>query len=341
MCRMSERQRGFALFELIVAALIATLLAVWASDALVRRTQEASVEAVAAWMSTAKAGVGQYIGLHGDALRQATMPQDLAAQGFVDWRAPTLSELKLSGVLSASFPEVYGRNLQLGVQLLRQGDCPGDTCMLEAIVHTTSPLDVFIGGRVNEAILAYWAMATKGQGGVVQRANPAQIAGPGFAFVNPPTPEMPLLGAGTVVMAQTQAGSSNIPYLQVGDSRDPQFAAGMTVSGSIASGASLRAQESLWLGTQAIERTPCDENGLITREAYGGLLVCRGYQWVSAGGKGGGGYAVNTVSGCSPASANPATGGCSCPAGYASVLISDSGPKADTEGRTRGYLCTG
>lgn len=338
---MENRQRGFALFELIVAALIATLLAVWASEALVRKAQEASAQAVAAWMGGVKEAVAYYLIRHAGDLREASAASDLAGKGYADWRAPSLTELKGAGLLSAGYPEVYGRGLRLAVRVLRQGTCPGDECSSEALVHLTSPLDLAISGQPGDAVLAAWLLAAQGHGGVVARANQSQLAGASFAYANPPDPEMAVLPAGVVALAVTQAGGSAFPYLKVGDDRDPMFSSALTVAGTIKTSTGLRAQSSLWLGSQAIAMTSCPENGLVVREQFGGMLVCRSYLWRSAGGRGGGGYSVNSVSGCLLSATNPVTGGCSCPSGYALVMISDSGPKADAEGRTRGYLCTG
>ncbi|MFA7623339.1 MAG: hypothetical protein WCY47_00175 [Pusillimonas sp.] len=338
---MNCRQRGFALFELIVAALIATLLAVWASEALVRKAQEASAQAVAVWMEGVKDALAHYLIRHAASLREATAPGDLEVTGYADWRTPTLAELKGDGLLSVGYPEVYGRDLRLATRVLPQGVCPGDTCAFEAVVYLTSPLDLAIMGRPGDAVLAAWLLAAQGHGGLVARADQSRLAGASFAYVNPPDPEMTALAPGVVALAVTQAGGSAFPYLKVGDERDPLFSAALTVAGTIKSGSGVRAQSSLWLGTQAVAMTSCPENGLVVREQFGGMLVCRSYLWRSAGGRGGGGYSVNSVSGCLSSASNPITGGCSCPSGYSLVLISDSGPKADAEGRTRGYLCAG
>ena len=338
---MKCRQRGFALFELIIAALVATLLAVWASDALVRKAQEASAQAVAVWMEGVKEAVALYLVRYAGDLRNAELVGDLAGHGFADWRSPTLAELKQGHLLSAGYPEVYGRNLRLAVRVLRQGVCPGDTCVSEAVVYLTSPLDIALTGRSGGSVLAAWLAAAKGYGGVVARADETRLAGTSYVYANPPDPEMPTLPAGVVALAITQAGAAGFPYLKVGDERDPEFSSDLTVAGTIKTNSGLRAQSSLWLGTQAVAMTSCPENGLLVREQFGGVLVCRSYLWRSAGGRGGGGYSVNSVSGCLPSATNPVTGACSCPSGYSLVLISDSGPQADAQGRTRGYLCTG
>lgn len=334
-------QRGFALTELMIAALMATLLAVWASETWVRRTQEASAEAAAAWMLAVRVSAERYVVRYADSLRQATRPTDVSIDGVVDSAAPTLAELKQQGMLEAGFPETYGRDLRVAVRILRSGVCPGDECRIEALIHTTRALDTALAGRSHEGLLAYWLMAAGGKGGMVSHADPLQIKGAAFALPNPPLPAMAALAAGTVALKVGLDSAFSFPWLRVGDTRDPDFKADVSAAGNVVSDAAFRAQGSLWLGERAYAGAACPENGLIVREHYGGLLVCRSYQWMSAGGRGGGGYSVNTVSGCMAMAANPVTGQCSCPAGYTVVLIADSGPKADAEGRTRGYLCAG
>ncbi|MBC2770305.1 type II secretion system protein [Pusillimonas minor] len=334
-------QRGFALIELMVAALIATLLAVWASEAMVRRTQEASAEAAAAWMLAVRLSAERYIAHYADSLRQAPQLNDADIEGVAEAQAPSLVELKQQGMLAAAFPESHGRDLQVAVRVLRNGDCPGDECRLDALVYSTRPLDKALAGRSHEGLLAYWLMAAGGRGGLVSYADPGQLKGAAFALPNPPLPGMPVLDSGTVALTVGLGGALSYPWLKVGDTRNPDFGADVAVAGSVVSNQAVRAQGALWLGERAYAGATCPENGLIVREHYGGLLVCRSYQWVSAGGRGGGGYSVNTVSGCVALAANPVTGLCSCPAGYTVVLVADSGPKADAEGRTRGYLCAG
>lgn len=334
-------QRGFALIELMVAALIATLLAVWASEVMVRRTQEASAEAAAVWMQAVRLSAERYISRHADSLRQAPQLADAGIEGVADAAAPGLEELKQQGMLASGFPEAHGRDLQVAVRVLRSGDCPGDECRLDALIYSTRALDKVLAGRSHEGLLAYWLMAAGGKGGVVSYADPGQLKGAAFALPNPPLPGMPVLDSGTVALMVGLGGAFSYPWLKVGDTRNPDFGADVSVAGNVVSNEAVRAQGSLWLGERAYAGAMCPENGLIVREHYGGLLVCRSYQWVSAGGRGGGGYSVNTVSGCVAMAANPVTGLCSCPAGYTVVLIADSGPKADAEGRTRGYLCAG
>lgn len=338
---MIGQQRGFALFELLVAVLITTLLAVWASDTLVRRARDASAEAVAAWMQGAKEAMTAYLVHHAEPLRMAEANDSLAGYGYADWRSPTLGELKQEGLLSPGFPEVYGRTLRIASRVVRRGVCPGEACLIEAVIYLTSALDFALSGHSDEAVLATWLMAAHGEGGMVTFADQGRLSGASFSYSNPLEPDMSALPAGTVALAVTQDSLAAFPYLKVADIRDPKFGSTLTVAGTVSSGVALRSQSSVWLGQQATENTSCPENGLIVREQFGGMLVCRGYLWRSAGGKGGGGFSVNSVTGCIPAATNPRTNTCGCLAGYSAVLVSDSGPKADAEGRTRGFMCVG
>src|SRR3546814_5234257 len=86
----------------------------------------------------------------------------------------------------------------------------------------------------------------------------------------------------------------------------------------------------------------CSSDLLVARGAKGGLLDCRGGVWTAAQGNFGGAYALNPRRGCrdSSSSANPVTGTCSCPKGYAAVLVSKD-LWADNGTTTFSYVCVG
>jgi hypothetical protein len=178
---------------------------------------------------------------------------------------------------------------------------------------------------------------------VVNRLRPDQVAGAAFIFPNPPAADINLLPVGTIAMAITPEQLALADFLRVGDTRDPDFQGKATVKGDITAQGSLLAQNYVHIGAQEQALTACGVVGAVARELYGGLLVCRGNKWRSAGPGGGGGFSINSLYGCGTSlglsTANPVTGLCTCPVDYDKVLISDSGPHDAPEGRTRGYLC--
>jgi hypothetical protein len=338
-----QRQRGFFLFELIVVVLIATLLAVWSSDALVNRVNDSAAQASATWMLSVRKTAQAYIERYADTLKNAADPQALIHKGYADWSAPSLAELKADNLLSPGFPERGAGGLQVVVRILRSGICPDAACRLEALIHSAQAVTRRQTRYVDESMIAQWLIATQGWGGAVTRFRPDQVAGAAFALPNPPAADIGTLPVGTIAMAITPEQLALGDYLRVGDTRDPNFQNKATVGGDITARGSLLAQNYVHIGAQEQALTACGSTGAVARELYGGLLVCRGNKWRAAGPGGGGGFSINSIYGCRTSvglsTANPATGLCTCPLDHEKVLISDSGPHDAPDGRTRGYLC--
>jgi hypothetical protein len=328
------------LLELIIAAVISTLLAVWATNMWVNRVNDSMAQSSASWMRTAKTAVTHYLARHGSEIRFAQSTGDLISQGYANWEQPTVGELIAQALLPHGFPEGFGVGPGLAVQILRTGTCPGEACDLQALIYSQGALLPQVGAGDTASMQAEWLLAARGEGGAVFNAQPDRVTGPSFSFPNPPVAGLLPLPIGSVAMAVTVEQTQAMNFLKVKDERDPQFQAAVSVQGTIATAQSLRAADTLWLGHRAFAQASCLEDGLVARENFGGLLVCRGMRWVSAGGVGGGGFSVNSLTGCSMDTMNPVTGGCTCPTSYTAVRIADSGGDAG-EGRTRGYLCVG
>ncbi len=332
-------QRGFALLELAVVLLIATLAAVFAADRLAQGARDAVAEAHAAWMTSLRSAVQRYVELHGFVL--AEEGGAARVEGFADAFEPTVAELREAGFLSPGFPARGARGLGGRVLLIRGSGCPADLCSIEALVYSDGPLVLDASGGHDPSMVAHWLAVSMGQGGAVMPDRSHVISGAVFSFPNPPATGMAALPVGTVAMSVTTEQLANLAYLRVEDRRDPRFQGSASIAGDLSTGAALQVHEHIRIVSQARAQTPCDIEGAIVREQHGGLLVCREGVWRSAGGSGGGGYSINSLSGCVAAAANPVTGNCSCPAEHMAVRIADSTSAVPSEGRTRGYICVG
>lgn len=338
----NRRQRGYVLLELMLAAALAVLLAVWGTHALALALDAAAARSLAGWMLTVRQAAQAYVERYDRTLAGAAGPEALADRGYADWSAPRLAELRADGLLSRGFPDLGPLGMAVSLRILRSGaSCPAaDDCRIEALIHTDRPL--LRQGRVDEHMLAHWLLGAQGWGGAVQARNTAQILGPAFGYDNPPAAGMQPLPAGTVAMAVTAANLAHLAYLRVGDARDPDFQGRASVAGDLETRGSLRVRDYLTIEAQENADAACNRTGAVAREYYGGLLVCRSGAWRRIGGSGGG-FAVNSLYGCRSSSgvstANPLTDACSCPAGFAMVQISDSGSQPAPSGRTTGYLC--
>lgn len=327
------------MLELTLALLLAMLAAVFAADRFAERSREVMVEGHAAWMAALHQAALTYIELHATSLAQhgAAAPID----GVADVLAPTLPELKAAGLLAPGFPMQGARGLGGRVRLVLGDACPLEACRIEALVYSDVPLGKDASRSHRPAMVAHWLAAASGQGGAVMPFRSEVVSGAAFVFPNPPDASLPPLPVGTVALAVTAEQLESLAYLKVRDSRNPNFQGPASIAGNLSTEGALLVREHIRIESQAFAQTPCAVEGAVVRERYGGLLVCRGGQWSSAGGSGGGGYSINTLAGCVAAAANPITGDCSCPSQYVPVRIADSTSAIPSEGRTRGYLCVG
>lgn len=327
------------MLELVVALLIATLAAVFAADRLAERGRDAIAEGHAAWMATLRQAALRYMEQHGAVLAEQGSGAQLI--GFSDALRPLPSELRAAGFLSNGFPLPGAHGVGAGIQVVRAAACPADPCSLEVLIYSDKPLGKDGSRSYRASMVGHWLLVSMGHGGAVAAERPQRIAGAAFSFDNPPVAGMAALPVGTVALAITSEQLNQLAYLRVQDHRDPSFQGSASVAGDLSTQSALYVQQHLRIGGEAVSRAICTIEGAIVQEAYGGLLVCRGGRWASAGGKGGGGYSLNSLSGCVAAAANPITGTCACPTGYTPVRIADSTSAVPSEGRTRGYMCVG
>lgn len=335
-------QRGFFMLELIIAAIIATLLAVWGAHSLVNKINDASAQSAAAWMLVVRKAASGYIERYAIELAQADDAVPAGLAGYSDWSAPSLSELKAASLLSASFPASINPGTGASIKLLREGNCPGTGCRVSALVHSNAPFVTHPDGRVDEQMVAQWTMAAQGWGGSVNPHRPDRITGAAFDLPNPPAGGTPY-APGTVALAITAEQGGTLDFLRVRDTRDPDFQGAVTVKGDIDTRADLRAARYVHVGAVQSLQQACAEDGAVALDLHGGLLVCRNNVWRASSRTGGGGYSTNLLYGCQNnpehLTVNPVTGTCSCPKGSTAVLIADSGPQAFPQGRSMGFLC--
>lgn len=333
-------QSGFALFELLLSAAVMLLIAVWSSQALINRINDAEAQNIASWMLTVRQGIQTYLEQYGDVMRRAQTPADMVTQGYQDWMAPTLSELKSDGLLSSGFPDRIQNIEGVHIQVMRDGDCPGDYCRLGALIYSRQAL-LKARGMVDEYMLAQWQLAAKGLGGIVHPLQPHIIRGHTFQHDNQ-LRSGAILPPGTVAMSISNEQLSERAYLRVYDTRDPQFQSDATIAGNVVAAGVVSAGRHLHLGTSEQWLTSCSEDGAVTRDAVYGLLLCSHGYWQSAS-RSAGGFSINSLHGCytpdKQPSANPITRSCSCPVGHIAVPISEGGSDTGPRGITRGYLC--
>ncbi len=324
-------QQGYALLELALALLLTTLLAAWGAHTFMNRYNDAQAQAAAVWMESVHKAVIAYIKHHGPAIQTAFGPGDIVLEGFTDWAAPTIRELVQAGFLSSGIPESTRLTGSARIDVWRGGSCPGNGCIVEALVHGRRPLYDDARNEPREAMLAQWLLAARGHGAAVHGNDPTRIRGASFAF-DSMLPDGTQLPVGTVGMAVTAEHLALWNYLRVRDPRDPDFQGDLSAAGQLV------------IGAQSSLDTACEPEFAVAHDQMGGLMVCRSSRWRSAG-RSGGGYGYNSRFGCQTPdgapTANPLTNQCSCPPFAAAVLILEFGEYLDANGKQQAYLCVG
>jgi hypothetical protein len=335
-------QRGLGVLELMLGAILLTLLATWAAGALVTRMDEAAARSNAVWMLSVRQALHSYLERYAPLIAYADNTTALVAYGYADWSSPTLHEFKTTTLLSTGFPEAVRPGGGASIRVMRTGICPGPECYVEGLVHSTTPFLQHKSEEVDEYMVAQWLMSSKGWGAWVRPQAPELIQGPAFRYDNPSWAG-PALAAGSVAMAVTREHLREFDYLRVGDLRNPDFRADVDVAGSLQLAGDLDVAQYLHLDARGALDQPCSRDGIVTRSTQTGLLLCRAGTWRPATRAGGGGFSLNDVWGCAnnrgAPTSNPVTGACTCPPATSVVQISDSGPQDFPEGRTLGYLC--
>ncbi|MFT0547999.1 prepilin-type N-terminal cleavage/methylation domain-containing protein [Allopusillimonas ginsengisoli] len=371
-------QRGFALLELLVATLVATLLAVWGAGRLAEAAHESGAQAAAVWMMSVRDGVAGYLDRYGDALHAAIRYDALAEFGYADWAAPTLAELEADGLLSRGFPmlgPMGARQVTVGtvnapgtsgrstsnssngtgayVRLFRNPGCAGASCSLHAVVYARHPMRVRGSLQVDGRGIAQWLMTTQGRGGWVNPARPHHLAGASFDWANPPWGG-PALLPGTVALAVGTTSTGGAQNLRVRDARDPEFQGGVSVSGPVVASSDLRVGGYLHLQSVSAVSVSCASEGAIALRERGGLLICRDEQWQPLTGGAAGAFTMTQSLQCvrrflgspdRPDSfyVNPHTENCSCPPGTNAYYVSTSAyaTGANRDEVIRRYICLG
>ncbi|WP_323011412.1 hypothetical protein [Castellaniella sp.] len=352
------RQRGSLLLELMVVAVLATLLVVWASQTWAQRIRVLQAQALAAWMLPARDAAQALLVHHGAQLQQAEAPDAMGEYGIADWRSPQWTELQALGLLAPGWQKSGPLRQQLDLQIQRSDSCPQAPCRLQALVLAQPGLLRTEGG-MDAFLVAEWLQATQGRGLVVWPQALQQLRGAGRMINLPPSSRW---GPGTVALqaeltlAQDTVGDpdsesgpqvdpvDHSEFLRVRDSRNPDFQGAVSARGLVRSDTWLQGQEGLLLVKGVASGGVCATEGGIGRQGVRpGLLVCHQGRWQQLAGPAGGGYLLSSKYGCagklSNFTGNPLTGACSCGAGYQAIQVSESGDMAHVDGLSRGYIC--
>ncbi|MBB1624986.1 prepilin-type N-terminal cleavage/methylation domain-containing protein [Achromobacter sp. UMC71] len=333
-------QAGFTLIELVLALALTALIAIWASNRVAHRIEDAAARSTGAWLVQVRGAMEQALLRHFDAWAAGQAPKSASgASLFTDSMAPTLDELRRAGALPAGFPLQSALGFGVRIGLLRTATCPGQPCRLDALIYTDKPLLKTGTHYPDLAAIAVVIESVGGYGGAVWPAAPGALRGAAFSFANPATPGAPAYPAGTLAAWAGLERSEADKYVKLRDVRDPDLRGSLTAAGRLRTGEYLELQGQARAG-ESCANAPAG----VARSGGGELLSCQSGLWQQASSGGfGGAFSINHPRGCvqmsGQSTANPRTGACSCPPGYSAVLVSAGGAWDAEVGWTIGYIC--
>ena len=219
------RQRGFTLIELAIAASVLTVITVISAGKLMQEINDAAAVATGTYLLTIKGAMDGYLIKHYEPLsgQSGTAVPEVAA-GF----SPTLIELRRLGFLQSGFPDRTPFNQGTAIRIERSGECPGTQCRLDALIYTTTPLQLPGSIEPDGDLISNAVMSSGGYGGASYAAAATAIRGTSFSTTNP-------LGAvpGVVgVMASLDTTLFN-QFVRLRDRRDPDLQGNLTVKGTV------------------------------------------------------------------------------------------------------------
>lgn len=336
-----QQQAGFSLIGLAVALAITTAVAIWASNEVVHGIEASAARSTGVWMTQIRLAVTDVVSRHSEALSQGDPPRDGQGQPlFENALRPTLAELRAHGHLPADFPDRSALGFGADIQLIRSQTCPDEPCRIDGVVYADKPLLKKGTELPDDVAMASVIASADGYGGAVWPHAPSVLRGAAYGFPNPLTAEGPAYAPGTLALwAGLGTGYPDMSrYVKMRDTRDPDLQGELSVAGSVGAGGYVT------IGAREIPGHACAvQSGTLATSAIGQLLSCESGVWMQASGGFGGAYSINYPLGCfhytGVSTANPRTGQCSCPAGYAGVIVSAGGKWTETEGWTTGYVC--
>jgi len=275
-------QRGFALVELAIAAVILTLGAIWMATRIGNDVQDAGARATARYLLSVKGAVQAMTVEHFDHLAgypppahgvapPAAVPGWLLGPMPLDVDIVQLRQPRVDGqpgYLPADFPDtpVYGEGAR--ARIWREGSCPGESCRLQAIVHTTAPVRAAGEPAYSPELVGQVMMATEGYGGHAPPGAPGYIRGAIFNVVNPAGET-----AGIVAVSASLDTTLFHQFVRQGDTRQVWLQNTLDVAGAVSTATGLALNTAVQAGGH------CTHEGMYASTARQSLAVCMTGVW--------------------------------------------------------------
>lgn len=221
------KQGGWFLLEMMVAMILAAIAGTYASTAMQQVADDSTAAATGVYLDNLAQAGQRYV-----LANFVTLTDAADVPGVVNDFAPTIAELIALGRMPSGFPTVTPTRQNTSLTLART-NCPGPSCQITATACLTSALTV--RGRVRDDLATLAMVAMQGRGGRSRLDNPTVVRGPSMSVANP-------LGAVNGVVCGQSLVDAGLydSFVRTGDTREISLRGGLTVSGTNATGETLR-----------------------------------------------------------------------------------------------------
>lgn len=220
-----NNQNGFVLIGLLIALAVSGILSAIAITKSLADVETALAEGSGTYLSEVAGATEQFVFQNWfDYSNGNDLP------GVATDLRPTINELIVGGKrLLPSFPQSLPTRQNVDIFITRT-NCPGNDCLLTALVCTASPI-TFGRSFVRYDLAATMMTSQHGIGGQSRQSDPLNIVGPAL---NAPNPYGNVPG---IVCASARVDTAiMMQFVRMGDTRDPFLRGDLTVKGTIGAG---------------------------------------------------------------------------------------------------------
>lgn len=297
-----KSQSGIALTSVMIAIMISTLLAVYATIKVVAELNSATAEATGTYMMNVRGAVLRSLSEHSHVYQQIDISAAPAgtypdAPSWASFTGPThdinILDLKqryssdpdVPALLPDAFPDTPPMGRSVHVRFIRTGTCPGE-CNVDAYVYTCWPIrsgrpageiDVTTcpappaGWEEDSALVGDVIMASEGYGGT-NMLEPERIHGTLFNEASADL-GLPADTPGIVAVLASLTNSMHNQYVRQGDNRHIFLNNNLTVDGYV------QTNTGLVMNTDHAVGSACDFEDMYATSNRRSLVQCKGGYW--------------------------------------------------------------
>jgi len=286
-----RRQGGFTLVELMLVAIVVTLLATYGLWAAVRQSDDLAAQATAQYLKRVRAATVEALSRHYEAFHEidtTNAPPGIyePAPAWTEFAGEThtisLQPLFDDGFLPSGFAATPRLGGSAHITFHRSGTCPGSSCNVEAYIWTCQPIDATRSRSdtvpadctvpahrtdgFDPALVAKILEESEGLG--AGNFFDSTLRGSLYSVDNATLGAPETLGRVALIASLNQTHLNQ--FVRQGDTRHIHLRNALTVEGQVAS------RTGLLLETVVTPAMGCDAPGLLARSENGVLAQCVG-----------------------------------------------------------------